>query len=84
MLKLLEIEMICILSFDEKKNIKGWIIAVDGRDAWRQANAAAIGEGEDSPAFKLLEALTALTGFRETIQRPGKRVLPSGHLMLVS
>lgn len=73
--------MICILKIDEHKEIKGWIIANDLRHARQQANGAAIGEGEDSPALQLLDWLIQ---HENTVPPLGKKLLPSGHLMLVS
>lgn len=73
--------MICILSFDENKEIHGWIIATDLRHARQQANGAAIGEGIDSPAVCLVDWLIQ---HEQTVPELGRHKLPTGHVMLVS
>lgn len=73
--------MICILSVDENKDIKGWIIATDLRHARQQADGAAIGSGIDSPAVCLVDWLI---GHETTVPDLGRHELPTGHLMLVS
>lgn len=73
--------MICILSVDESKEIKGWLIATDLRHARQQADSAAIGHGIDSPAVRLVDWLIE---HEKTVPDPGRHELPTGHLMLVS
>jgi hypothetical protein len=73
--------MICILSINSEREITGWIIATDMRDAFRQASGAAIGESEESSAVQLATWLVSKT---ETVPKAGKVVLPSGHIMLVT
>lgn len=63
--------MICILTFDENKEVVGWIIGPDIHEMRRAADA--IGESELAAAL-----------YREEFPRPGKHELPTGHLMLVS
>jgi hypothetical protein len=71
--------MLCILKMREPSlqhqpgdEIEGWIIAVDADDARRQAQAA----GEQELAAALYHAPFHF--------RPGKYVLPTGHIVLAS
>lgn len=77
--------MLCILKFaplEEAQNdyvqhspgdeIDGWIIATDIHDARRKADAAVVRD--------LAECLYRM----DFMPQPGKHVLPTGHVMLVS
>lgn len=74
--------MICILSFtpqptpqtierEQGAEIRGWIIATDVHDARRQAEAA-------------FNNALAHCLYGMEFPKPGKTVLPTGHVMLVS
>lgn len=63
--------MICILSIDENKEILGWLIARDLADV-----------RDKLPAFDHDDLAEALRELPEP--KPGRYMLTSGHLMLVS
>lgn len=73
--------MICILTMNEQREIKNWIIATDYRDALRQANVFAVGHGAGSPAVELVGWLADR---RNIVPQVGKTILPTGHMMLVN
>lgn len=73
--------MICILAIDDGKEITGWIIATDFRDAFQKANAMALGCGSESTQFLLAEWLAKQV---RKVPEVGKWTLPSGHVMLVT